>query len=271
MFWELGGGLHTHRYSSLNVPLAFLDLRAPVKGPCEKEPMGQTGEAWWEFDADHAALNLALLHFPEHAAHPLRARELWGCTWHHNHSPGLCWVRRWGKEWSCSSSVALQWLRLFPAMLRLPRASLTQGNSQITLFPLLPSSVFPDCCSALKLCLVLDVPLPLWGNYCCFSTMSGFYWSPVQISRSWYKPVHFLRLFNRCSTYRRRLKEDCLAKLRLYNKRNWDLLNGNSCFLPAAHRATMLANSLLVYLHILFRLHLFLHFLLLLLCSIIPL
>lgn len=133
------------------------------------------------------------------------------------------------------------------------------GNSQIKLFPLLPGSAFPYCCSALKVCLVLEIPLPCWGNYCRFPPCQDFTDThthtpprPVQISRSWYKPVHFQRLFNRFSTYRRHLAEYCLAKLGPYNKRNWDLLNCNSCFLPTAHTVTTLANSLLVYLHVLF-------------------
>lgn len=123
-----------------------------------------------------------------------------------------------------------------------PQGTAHTGNSQITLFPLLLSSVFPGCCSALKVCLVLDVPLPHWGNYCCFPPHQEFTdHPPFQISRSWYKPVHFQRLFNRCWTHRRCLKEYSSAKLELYNKRNWDLLNCNSCFLPTESQCWLTA------------------------------
>lgn len=91
--------------------------------------------------------------------------------------------------------------------LHLPRAPLTPGNSQIQPFPLLPGSVFPDCCSALNACLVLDVPPPHGGEIIAAFHHVRILLTPLfQISRSWYKPDHFQKLFNRCLTCRRHLE-----------------------------------------------------------------
>lgn len=221
-------------------------------------PNGRSGEAWRECDT--VALEWAQLHFPEHAARLLQAMAL-------ALRAVLSQRLRKGAERQQFSGVAALPQDAQAGSSSSPGHHSPQGSNQIKLFPLLPGLVFPCCCSALEVCLALDVPTPCWGNYCCFPPHQDFTDSRVQISRSWYKAVHFQRLFNRWSTCRRHLKEYSSAKLRLYNKQNWDLLKCHSCFLPTAHTVTTLADSSLVYLHILCWFHFF--FLLLLLPSVL--
>lgn len=150
-------------------------------------PSGQPAEAWQEFDTDPAALNSAALNrsfiFPNMlhvSSKPASCRAIPDAM-----SIALCCAESEAEEGSgaaavqrcCSSSQ-----RCLGRQLRLPSAPLTQGNSQIKLFPLLPGSVFPYCCSALKARLVLEVSLPRWGNYCRFPPCQDFTDPPSKLA-----------------------------------------------------------------------------------------
>lgn len=61
-----------------------------------------------------------------------------------------------------------------------------------------------------------------------------------------------------------------LSKIQTVQQEESGFAECNSCFLSIAHTVVMLVDSFLAYLHIVSSFHFFLHFLLLLLCSLLP-
>lgn len=82
------------------------------------------------------------------------------------------------------------------------------------------------------------------------------------------------KLVQACSLKMLNLQETAevisLSKIQTVQQEESGFAECNSCFLSIAHTVVMLVDSFLAYLHIVSSFHFFLHFLLLLLCSLLP-
>lgn len=165
---ECGEDASTIQSSSLHFLLTLLDLRAPFEEGCDISepafpfcplspclPFFSSGMSpWGRLEKSGRNLTLTLWPWVQHSLIFLN-------VWHFSSKSESCralpvtttrfhWALpsqelRKGKEQQHWSSVTT-----LPSS-----ASSHLGNSQATLFPLLPSSLFLSCCSALQVCLVL--------------------------------------------------------------------------------------------------------------------